>query len=123
MIICLFPEKKPDRGQAGRRLRSNQIWLAFDRIVVLKGVPQPSIFDPQCTLEEPIVTFLECDRLVLPSTVYAFNSVVVAFSATEVNDSLIRFRFALTGGTDNDTFWTELEIIARAFSVSPPVSL
>lgn len=98
-------------------IQERSITAEIDNVILLRDVQEPSIFDPQTTYEPAVVTFIDCKEFRVSDGSYVFNNTIVDFSATEIADGRVEFFFALTGGYNNETFWREITIVARDFSI------
>lgn len=105
-----------------RRLEVNvedkTVCLELDGALLLEDVESPSIFEPVAQFSPARLLFLNCREVRISDGSYAMNNTVVEFSAAPIGQGKTEFRFALTGGWDNDTFWRELTLVADDFSVS-----
>lgn len=105
-----------------RRLEINveekTVCLELDGALLLEDTERPSIFKPVARFHPARVVFTSCCEVHISDGSYAMNNTVVEFAATANGQGKTEFRFALTGGRDNDTFWRELTVVADDFSVT-----
>jgi hypothetical protein len=97
--------------------QSRTITLDIDSVDVLDTDAESAIFEPETTFEPARLVFRECIELRVLNGVFSLNSTVVQSSANVLGDGKVEFRFSLTGGYNNETFWNELGIVARDFEI------
>lgn len=98
---------------------NRQVSLYLTGALLLKPGAESSIYDPERSFEPAVVRFTECEEVIVSHGSFAMNTTIVGFSAEALPNGRTQFRFALTGGWNNQTFWRELTFMALEFSVDP----
>lgn len=89
-------------------VKNNQAYLYLSGALLLKD--GGNIFNPETSLRPATILFTDCDEFSISPGAFAMNNTIVKFHAIPHERGRTEFRWSLTGGRDNETFWREFEV-------------